>query len=141
MNKEMEAALTGIVYGSLMGANGRAIATDDQRIRLSGLYSPWALRDYAVGEICEANSQTWECFQAFTAAAYPQVTPDDPAFLVFFRPLHGRSLETAREFVQPAGAHDMYKAGEYVWFRDRLYLCKADTAYSPVDYESAWEVQ
>lgn len=140
MNKEQTEALSGMVYQSLMSANGQSVKSDEQRLKMAGLYPAWTLRDFSVGEICTTQEQVWECFQEFNADAYPQVTPSDPAFLVFFRPLHGCSVATAREFVQPAGAHDMYKEGEYIWFHDRVYLCKADTAYSPADYREAWEV-
>ena len=44
-------------------------------------------------------------------------------------------------FVPVQGAHDMYRAGEYMIYTDgQIYRCKQDTAYSPEDYAQAWEV-
>ena len=38
------------------------------------------------------------------------------------------------------GAHDMYKAGEYmIWTDNKVYMCKQDTNFSPVEYAQAWE--
>lgn len=41
-----------------------------------------------------------------------------------------------------AGAHDMYKNGEYMIFTDKnIYKCVQDTNFSPTDYPQAWEKQ
>lgn len=53
---------------------------------------------------------------------------------------HGISLETAQPWKQPLGAHDMYRADEYMVFTDgRTYCCLKDTAYSPIEYSQAWK--
>lgn len=55
---------------------------------------------------------------------------------------HGTEKDYARPWVQPTGAHDMYKAGEYmIWTDGEIYLCLIDTVYSPIDYPQAWEKQ
>lgn len=53
---------------------------------------------------------------------------------------HGTSLETARPFVQPTGAHDVYRLGEYtIWTDDQVYTPATDNmAYSPGDYPQGW---
>lgn len=52
---------------------------------------------------------------------------------------HGTSKATARPWLQPTGAHDMYKAGEWMIWTDGLaYPCLSDTTYSPADYPQAW---
>lgn len=57
-----------------------------------------------------------------------------------FAPWHGISLETAQPWKKPIGAHDMYKADEYMVFTDgRTYCCLQDTAYSPAEYPQAWK--
>ena len=72
---------------------------------------------------------------------YPDVKPGNTAWHTFNRPLHGTSPATARPFVQPTGAHDMYHAGEYmIWTDGKTCRCKSDTAYSPADYAAAWEM-
>lgn len=112
---------------------------DDSRIRVSGLYEPWTAGKYEAGDIRNAAGQTWECFQAHDNATYPDIKPGSAAWFTFWRPLHGKSPETARPFVPVQGAHDMYHAGEYAVYNDALYRCAQDTAYSPEDYPPAWE--
>lgn len=112
---------------------------DDSRIRVSGLYEPWTAGKYEVGDIRNAAGQTWECFQAHDCAVYPDIKPGSAAWFTFWRPLHGKSPETARPFVPVQGAHDMYHAGEYAVYNDALYQCVQDTAYSPEDFPGAWE--
>lgn len=113
---------------------------DAQKLTVSGLYNDWAPGSYAAGDIRNADGQTWECFQAHDNAVYPDIAPGGAAWCTFWRPLHGTSPETARPFVPVAGAHDMYKAGEYMTYEGQLYKCLADTNYSPTDYAAAWEV-
>ena len=66
------------------------------------------------GDIYITNEpdQVWECFAAYDNAMYPDITPGSTACGTFNRPLHGTTRETAREYVAPTGAHDMYNAGE-----------------------------
>ena len=48
--------------------------------------------------------------------------------------------ETARPFVPVQGAHDIYRAGEYmIWTDGTVQWCKSDTNFSPADYPQAWE--
>ena len=112
---------------------------DDAHIRVSGLYELWIAGKYEAGDIRNSGGQTWECFQAHDCAVYPDIKPGGAAWFTFWRPLHGKSPETARPFVPVQGAHDMYKIGEYAVFEDALYRCAQDTAYSPADYAPAWE--
>lgn len=112
---------------------------DDERIQVSGLYETWAPGKYEAGDIRNYGGQTWECFQAHDNAVYPDIKPGNSAWFTFWRLLHGKSPETARPFVAVQGAHDMYKAGEYAVYGGVLYHCISDTAYSPAEYEAAWE--
>ena len=135
-------ALESAIYYSQMLANGKSVETDDQRLRASGLFADWAAGSYQVGDIRNAKGQTWECFQAHDNATYPDINPDNAAWFTFWRPLHGKSPETARPFTPVQGAHDMYRAGEYMIYTDGLtYKCLSDTNFSPEEYEQAWEVQ
>lgn len=114
--------------------------TDDKKIRACGLFDEWAAGKHAVGEVYNANGQTWECFQAYDNDTHPDITPGKQAWFTFNRPLHATAAETAREFIAPQGAHDMYRAGEFVIFSGKVYECIADTAYSPADYAAAWRL-
>lgn len=114
--------------------------TADERIKCGALYPEWAAGAHTAGEIYTTPGQVWECYQAYDNAVYPDIKPDNAAWYTFNRPLHGATPETARPFVQPTGAHDMYHAGEHAIFEGKMYRCKSDTAYSPTDYAQAWEV-
>lgn len=113
---------------------------DEVILQCSGLAEEWVAGDHKVGEIYNTGrEQTWECYQAYDNAVYPDIKPDNPAWYTFNRPLHGKSPETARPFVPVQGAHDMYKAGEYMLYTDnKLYKCVQDTNFSPTDYARAW---
>lgn len=118
------------------------VEDDDERIKVSGLYDDWSAGKYSVGDIRNANGQTWECYQAHDNAVYPDITPDNTAWYTFWRPLHGKTPETARPWVAPQGAHDMYHTGEYMIYTDgKLYKCLSDTNFSPTEYAQAWEKQ
>ena len=113
--------------------------TADDKLRVSGLCDTWTAGKYEIGDIRNAGSQTWECFQAHDNATYPDIKPESAAWFTFWRPLHGKTPETARPFVPVQGAHDMYHAGEYAIYEGALHKCVQDTAYSPADYAPAWK--
>lgn len=118
---------------------GKTPETDAERITCGALYPAWRSGNHTVGEIYIAADELWECYQSYDNAAYPDIVPGNAAWYTFNRPLHGNSPETARPFVQPTGAHDMYHAGEYMIYEGKLYLCQQDTAYSPAEYAAGWE--
>lgn len=139
MTDKQLAALTSSIYLSRLTLAGESVDTDDKRLRASGLYPDWTPGKYKTGDIYNADGQTWECFQAYDSAVYPDIKPGDSAWYTFHRPLHGTSPETARPFVPVQGAHDIYRTGEYMIFDGTLYRCKQNTNFSPADYPSAWE--
>ena len=133
-------ALASAIYLSRLTLNGGSVDDDDKRIRASGLYQEWTAGSYQEGDIRNAKGQTWECFQAHDNATYPDINPDNSAWYTFWRPLHGKSPETARPYVPVQGAHDMYRAGEYmIWTDGSIQRAKEDTPYSPADYAAHWE--
>lgn len=141
MTDKMLTALSSAIYVSRLSLAGETVDTDDKRLRASGLYQDWAPGVHPVGEINNADGQTWEVFQAYDNAVYPDIRPGQAAWYTFNRPLHGTSLETARPFVPVQGAHDMYRAGEYIIWTDRtIRRAKQATNYSPEDYPDAWEI-
>ena len=119
----------------------RFVTVDNDRLAAGALYPKWTAGAHAVGDIYTARGQVWECIQAYDNAVYPDIKPGNAAWGTFHRPLHATAPEQARPFVQPTGAHDIYKAGEYMTLDGVLWKCKADTAYSPAEYADAWEVQ
>lgn len=134
----------------LFKKQAKTLEEDEDKLHVSVLYEDWVEGKYEVGDIYDTHSsgtlgseweQTWECFQAYDNATYPDIIPGNAAWYTFNRPLHGKSVETARPFVPVQGAHDMYRAGEYMVFTDgKIYRCKQDTNFSPTDYAKAWEV-
>ena len=140
MNEKTLNALASAIYVSRLSLAGTAVTEDDQKIRASGLYEDWAAGRYSPGDIRNAGDQTWECFQVHDNAVYPEIAPGKDAWFTFWRPLHGRTPETARPFVPVQGSHDLYRAGEYMIYTDgEVYECLSDTNFSPADYADAWE--
>ena len=57
-----------------------------------------------------------------------------------WKPWHSRKKEYALPWEAPTGAHDMYKAGEYmIWVGGTVKKCIQDTNFSPEEYQQAWE--
>lgn len=149
--KSMEAAALSAQYipsplqsvteiGKMMLAQIPELTSDD-KLRISGVYETWAPGAYEVGDVRNYSGQTWECFQAHNNATYSDIAPDNAAWFTFWRPLHSKTVATARPFVPVQGAHDMYRTGEYMVYTDgKIYKCKQDTNFSPDDYKDAWEV-
>jgi hypothetical protein len=134
-------ALSSAIYVSRQTLAGQAIETDDQKIRASGLYEDWTEGKHTRGEIYNAEGQTWECYQDYDNAVYPDIKPGEAAWYTFNRPLHGKSRETARPWVQPTHSMDMYKMGEWmIWTDGAYYECVAEagTSFGPGEYPAGW---
>ena len=85
---------------------------NDMVLQCSGLAEPWVPGDHKSGEIYNVGDQTWECFADYDNNTYPDVRPGDPSWFTFNRPLHGKSIETARPWVKPEnGTTDIYHPG------------------------------
>ena len=107
--------------------------------RVATLVRPWKPGAYAVGDVRVYGGVPYRCVQAHDSSANPGWTPDaTPALWMQY---HGTTPETARPWVAPAGAHDIYRAGEYmIWTDGQMYKCLQDTNFSPAEYAQAWEV-
>ncbi len=104
----------------------------------TALLRAWQPGSYAAGDLREHEGIPYKCVQAHDSTANPAWTPDTQAAL--WMQYHGTSRSTARPWIAPTGAHDQYKAGEYmIWTDGNLYQCISDTAYSPADYAAAWK--
>ena len=149
MNQKTLDALASSIYVSRLALAGAGVTTDDQRLRASGLYEDWQPGVHGLGTNCNTRNdageleQTWECYQAHDTATHPDIRPGSPAWFTFWRPLHGKTPETARPFVHPTHSQDIYFYGEYMIFTDgQIYRCIAPngTDYSPAEYAPFWEV-
>lgn len=100
---------------------------------------PWKVGAYAVGDVRAYASVPYKCVQAHDSTENTSWTPDaTPALWMQY---HGTSKETARAWVAPTGAQDIYRKGEWMIFTDgKYYECLTDTNYSPTDLASAWKV-
>lgn len=115
---------------------------DDGKISASYLCKDWKPGKYEVGDVYNAIGQTWEVHQSYDNSINQDIVPGDKSWTTFNRPLHGKTAETARPWVAPEGAHDMYRSREYMIFTDgELYKCLQDTNFSPDEYAAAWEKQ
>lgn len=117
------------------------LETADEIIRCSALYQEWTAGKHTVGETFLVDGEPWTCFQAYDNAVYPDIAPGKNAWYTFNKPYHGTSRETARRFVHPTGAHDIYKAGEWAVQGGKFTKCLMDTSYSLEEYAAAWEVE
>lgn len=107
-------------------------------VACAGLAEEWKPGAFAVGDIRKHGGQIYRCCQAHDNASNPDIEPGkSPAQWAAY---HATDAMRARPWVQPTGAHDQYKAGEYmVWTDGKTYRCKQDTAFSPDAYPAAWE--
>lgn len=94
---------------------------------------------YHVGDVRRhpETEQPYKCILEYDASVQ---TNWDLSVGTLWIPYHGISKTTAYPWSAPTGAHDMYKAGEYMTYTDGLiYKCLSDTVYSPTGYAQAWE--
>lgn len=79
-----------------------------------------------------------ECIMGYDGTVQQDWTIDTPTL---WKPCHSRKKEYALPWEAPTGAHDMYKAGEYmIWTDGNTYQCTQDTNFSPTEYAQAWEI-
>lgn len=98
---------------------------------------PWAPGPFVIGDVRMYDGIPYKCVQAHDSTGNEAWTPAAVASL--WMQYHGTSKATARPWLQPTGAHDMYKAGEWMIWTDGLaYPCIIDTTYSPAEYAAAW---
>lgn len=120
---------------------GAKPTTADEIIMCSALYDEWEPGKHVAGDVFNVGGEPWECFQNYDNAINPDIVPGNAAWFTFNRPYHGTSRETARNFVHPTGAHDIYKAGEWAVQNGKITKCLSDTSYSVEEYAAAWEVE
>ena len=109
-------------------------------IAFKDYFPPWTPGAYAVGDI-RTDPETGyprECMIAHDSTVNTDWTITTASL---WKPYHSRKKEYALPWEQPTGAHDIYKAGEYmVWTDYGIYRCMSDTNFSPADYPAGWEL-
>ena len=79
----------------------------------------------------------YECMTAYDGTVQQDWTIDNRTL---WKPWHSRKAEYALPYEAPTGAHDMYKAGEYmIWTDGTVRRCKADTDRGPDVLPDNWE--
>ena len=97
---------------------------------------PWKEGAYAVGDVRMYEGAPYKCVQAHDSTGNPGWNPDVASLWMQY---HGTTVETARQFIHPTGAHDMYLKGEYVVFDGAIKRAVMDASFSPDEYPAAWE--
>lgn len=101
------------------------------------LLDEWMPGAYAQDDVRVYGGMPYRCVQAHDATDNPDWTPDTQAAL--WMQYHGTTPDTARDWIAPMGAHDMYRVGEYMrWTDGDLYRCVRDTSFDPLTDEEAW---
>ena len=118
-------------------------ASEDKTLAIAcmAFFEPWIPAVYSVGDVRTdpATGYPYECILEHDSIAN---TTWDISVRTLWKPYHSRKKEYALPWEQPTGAHDMYKAGEYmIWTDYEVYKCISDTNYSPADYAAAWKKQ
>ena len=101
----------------------------------------WTPAAYVVGDVRKYNGVPYKCVQAHDSSANPDWTP--PTVPALWMEYHGTDKASARNWIAPTGAHDMYKKGEWmIWTDSKKYKCLQDACiYDPETLASAWEVE
>lgn len=120
-----------------------ASETEDKTLAIaaSSYFAPWAPGAYAAGDVRTdpENGYPYECILAHDSTVNTDWTIKTRTL---WKPYHSRKKEYALPWEAPTGAHDRYKAGEFmVWTDCGTYRCLTDTTYSPEDNPAAWERQ
>ena len=96
-------------------------------------------KQHEVGEVATGpeTGYPYECMTAYNGTVQQDWTIDNRTL---WKPWHSRKPEYALPYEAPTGAHDMYKAGEYmIWTDGIVKRCVQDTNFSPDEYPQAWE--
>lgn len=96
-------------------------------------------KQHEVGEVAThpETGYPYECRTAYDGTVQQDWTIDNRAL---WKPWHSRKKEYALPWVAPTGAHDIYKAGEYmIWADGTVRRCKSDTDRGPDVLPDNWE--
>lgn len=96
-------------------------------------------KQHEVGEVAThpETGYPYECMTAYDGTVQQDWTIDNRTL---WKPWHSRKKEYALPWEAPTGAHDMYKAGEYmIWTDGTVKKCVQDTNFSPDDWPQSWE--
>ena len=106
---------------------------------IAALMREWVPGAYAVGDLRMYADIPRRCVQAHDSTANPLWTPEVASLWMEY---HGTSVETARPYKPPAGAHDAYQVDEFmIWTDGAIYRCKVpNTVHDPGVLPGSWSV-
>ena len=96
-------------------------------------------KQHEAGEVAThpETGYPYECMTAYDGTVQQDWTIDNRTL---WKPWHSRKKEYALPYEAPTGAHDMYKAGEYmIWSDGKVKKCNQNTNFSPEEYPADWE--
>lgn len=120
---------------------GKQPETADEIIMCSALYPEWEAGVHKTGEIFMLDGAPWKVLAAYDNATHLDIAPGETAWGTFNIPYHGTTRETARAWIKPNNATDIYKVGEWCVFDGKYYVSKRGTDFSPSEYPADWEEQ
>lgn len=120
---------------------GKQPETADEIIMCTALYPEWTEGKHETGEIFLLGGDPWKVLAGYDNATHPDIVPGNIAWPTFNIPYHGTTRETARAWVKPNNATDIYKVGEWCVFEGKYYVSKRGTNFSPSEYPADWEEQ
>lgn len=108
-------------------------------IQCMALFDVWTRGKYSAGDV-RTDPKTGYPYESMIEHDSTVNTDWTIEVRSIWKPYHSRMKEYALPWVQPTGAHDMYKAGEYmIWTDGTVKKCIQDTNFSPTEYPQAWE--
>ena len=110
-------------------------------IQCMALFPVWERGNYVEGDV-RADPDTGYPYECITPHDSIINTGEDYTIKnrTLWKPWHSRKKEYALPWEAPTGAHDMYKAGEYmIWTDGIVKKCLRDTNFSPDEYPADWE--
>lgn len=131
--------------GRVIGKQAQTLVKTDgikvnEVIDLAPLLKAWKQGIYNVNDVVVHKGAPWKCITGHDSTGQVDWEPGVAPSL--FAPYHATDADHALPWVAPTGAHDLYKAGEYMVFTDgKTYCCITDTNYSPDVYARAWAVK
>lgn len=120
---------------------GKQPETAEEIIMCSALYPEWEAGVHKTDEIFLLDGDPWKVLAAYDNATHPDIAPGETAWATFNIPYHGTTRQTARAWVKPNNATDLYKVGEWCVFGGKYYVSKRGTDFSPTEYPADWEEQ
>ena len=101
------------------------------------LVREWTPGIYKAGDVRAESGVPYKCVQPHDSTQNADWRPS--AVPALWMQYHGTSRETARPYVAPTGAQDIYKAGEWmIWTNGRAAKALVDTSYGPDALPNAW---